>query len=441
MSNLAFVSKIIEKVVSARIGHHLASNNLYECFQSAYRKHHGTETALLRVQNDILCHIDQKRGVFLVLLDLSAAFDTIDHGILLSRLSSFGVRGSALEWIRSYLSDRTQSVNINGCLSSFLPLLFGVFQGSVLGPQFFTIYSSPIANIARKHGLQVHMYADDTQLYLSFDLKNSCDEITARSRIESCIKDIKVWMTVNKLKLNDDKTEFLIISSKYHKSKPTTNSLQIASSNIHASCNARNLGIVFDNTLSMEDHIKNMCKSTYFQIRNINLIRKVLDDDTAATLVHALVTSRLDNGNALLYGISERQLHKLQFAQNAAARMLTRTRKFDHVTPVLQRLHWLPVRYRIHFKLLLLTWKALHDMAPSYICELINLHVPSRQLRSSNKRLLYVPRTMSSYGDQAFCSSAPRLWNSLPADLRFCDSLDTFKKSLKTHLFKIAYAH
>ena len=162
-------------------------------------------------------------------------------------------------------------------------------------------------------------------------------------------------MTVNKLKLNDDKTELLIISSKYHQSKVTTNSLQFASSNIHASSNASNLGIVFDNTLSMEAHIKNMCKSTYFQIRNINSIRKVLDDDTAATLVHALVTSRLDNGNALLYGITESQLNKLQLAQNAAARMLTRTRKFDHISPVLQRLHWLPVRYRIHFKLLLHT--------------------------------------------------------------------------------------
>ena len=151
--------------MSLRIADHLASNELYECFQSAYRKHHGTETALLRVQNDILCDLNRKRGVFLILLDLSAAFDTIDHGVLLLRLSNFGVRGSALEWIRSNLTDRTQAVNINGCLSSFMPLLFGVPQGSVLGPQFFTIYSSPIANIARKHGLQVHMCAYDTQLY------------------------------------------------------------------------------------------------------------------------------------------------------------------------------------------------------------------------------------------------------------------------------------
>ena len=221
----------------------------------------------------------------------------------------------------------------------------------------------------------------------------------------------------------------------------TTNSLQIASSTINASTNARNLGIVFDNTFSMDNHIKNVCKSTFYQIRNINQIRKVLDHDTAATLVHALITSRLDNGNALLYGITEQQLNRLQLAQNAAARMLTRTKKFDHITPVLHRLHWLPIRYRIQFKLILLTWKALHDMAPSYICTLITPHVPSRRLRSSDKQLLSVPRTSTSYGDRAFCSSAPRLWNSLPSDLRFCDSLDTFKKTLKTHLFKTAYAN
>ena len=205
-----------------------------------------------------------------------------------------------------------------------------------------------------------------------------------------------------------------------------TNSLKIASYNIHASFSARNLTI----TLTMEAHVKNMCKSTYFEIRNIHLIRKVLDYDTDATLVHALVTSRLDTGKALLYEITERQLNKLQLTQNAAARMLTRTRKFHHVSPVLQRLHWLPVRYRIHFKLLFI-WKALHDIKPSFINELINLHIPSRQLRSSNKRLLNVPRTLSSYGDCAFSYSAPRVWNALLADLRLCDSLDILRNDFK----------
>ena len=375
------------------------------------------------------------------MLDLSAAFDTIDHGILLSRLSSFGIRNHALQWIRSYLTDRMQAVNINGCLSSFIPLLFGVPQGSVLGPQFFTIYSSPIANIARKHGLNVHMYADDTQLYVSFKLDStSDDESASRSLIESCIKDIKSWMTTNKLKLNDDKTEFLVITSKHNQSKYCTDSLQIATSMIQPTASARNLGIVFDNILSMDNHIKNVCKSTYFHIRNLYEIRKILDQDTASLLVHALITSRLDdNGNSLLYGITDKQINKLQRVQNAAARMLTRTRKFDHITPVLQRLHWLPIKFRIQFKVILLTWKAFHDKAPIYINELVHFHNPSRHLRSSDKRLLSVPRTFSSYGDRAFYACAPKLWNSLPSNLRFCNSLDVFKKTLKTHLFRIAY--
>ena len=377
--------------------------------------------------------------MFLVLLDLSAAFDTIDHGVLLSRLSSIGVRGSALKWIRSYLSGRTQAVNINGSLSSFIELCYGVPQGSVLGPLFFTIYSAPVADIARKHGVQVHMYADDTQLYLPFDLHNAESETNTRKRMELCIVDINAWMTSNKLKLNDDKTELIVITSKYLQSRPTNSCFQIVSTPIHASPSARNLGIIFDNTLSMDDHIKNVCKSAYFHIRNINKIRKILDNDAAATLVHALVTSRLDNGNALLCGITEKQLNKLQLAQNSAARMLTRTRKFDHISSILIKLHWLPIRHRINFKLIMLTWKALHDMAPNYLCELLLPYTPKRTLRSTDKLLLTTPRTLSSYGDRAFYAAAPKLWNTLPLELRSCTSIDTFKKSLKTYLFEIAH--
>ena len=137
------MSKIIEKVVAARLTDHLSEHNLYEPSQSAYIKYHGTESALLRVQNYILPTVDDKRGVFLVLLDLSAAFDTIDHTILPGRLNSLGVKGPALQWITSYISNRTQAININGVLSSVATLLFGVPQGSILGPLFFTIYSKP----------------------------------------------------------------------------------------------------------------------------------------------------------------------------------------------------------------------------------------------------------------------------------------------------------
>ena len=323
VSNLTFVSKIIEKIVATRLNEHLETYNLLEKYQSAYKKFHGTETALLKVQNDILRKIDNKHAVFLVLLDLSAAFDTIDHNILLSRLEATGVKGSALNWVSSYLFCRSQSVSIGNDLSSPVDLPFGVPQGSVLGPLFFTIYASPVVNIARNHDLSVHTYADDTQLYLSFNVNEPSEEHLTRQRIEHCISDIKSWMSKNKLKLNDDKTELLIVSSKNAQSKIQNKDIQIGSSCISASTNVRNLGIYLDSTLSMENHIKKVCQSAYFQIRNLSSIRKLLSKDTAEILMHAFVTSRLDNGNALLNGISEQQLKKLQLVQNSAARVLT----------------------------------------------------------------------------------------------------------------------
>ena len=147
----------------------MISLNLHERHQSAYKASHSTETALLRVYNDILESIDKKKCVMLVLLDLSAAFDTVDHTVMLKRLEeSFGISGCALEWMGSYLTNRTQSVCVNGCSSDPRSLHYGMPQGSVVGPFRFTCYSTPLGAICRQHDLNYHLYADDTQMYLSF---------------------------------------------------------------------------------------------------------------------------------------------------------------------------------------------------------------------------------------------------------------------------------
>ena len=178
--------------------------------------------------------------------------------------------------------------------------------------------------------------------------------------------------------------------------------------------------------MTMETHVKKICQSSYFQIRNIRSIRKLLSDDSAASLIYSFVTSRLDNGNCLLNGISDALLKKLQLVQNTAARVLTKTRKYDHITPVLKDLHWLPVRERIQYKILLLTWKSLHDVAPPYLKDLLIPYTPARDLRSSDKELISVPRVKTSYGDRAFSSAAPTLWNTLPIELRKSHSIEHF---------------
>ena len=190
----------------------------------------------------------------------------------------------------------------------------------------------------------------------------------------------------------------------------------------------------------MTNHINSVCRSASYAIHRIGKLRRYLDADNTEKLVHAFISSRLDNCNSILYGLPDKELNKLQRIQNAAARLVSQTRKRDHITPTLIQLHWLPVPQRIIFKLLLLTFKALHGQSPSYISNLISYYHPRRTLRSASKQLLCetVGRTVT-YG-RAFSHVAPSLWNRLPFKLRtHHETIDSFKSHLKTHLFKLAY--
>ena len=211
VSNLSFLSKVIEKVISIRILGHILDNNIVDSFQSAYRAGHSCETALLRVYNDFVATVGKGNGSFLVLLDLSAAFDTIDHDNVFYILEKYvGIGGSAVRLIRSYFSDHTQRVQIDGIMSDFASLLCGVPQGSLLGPMKFCLYLRPLGAILRHHNIGYHIYADDTQLYISFKCKDPLESLT---RLNMCFSDIRVWMIKNKFKINDSKTEFIIFRS------------------------------------------------------------------------------------------------------------------------------------------------------------------------------------------------------------------------------------
>lgn len=436
ISNLHYVSKLLERCVSKQLQEHLSKNSFHEPFQSAYRPYHSTETALLRVQNDILVSMDEQKVTLLVMLDLSAAFDTVDHTILLHRLESIGISGLVLSWFSSYLSNRTQSVFLKGISSESINLTCGVPQGSVLGPILFNIYSQPLGEIARKYSLKHHFYADDTQLYISFAAKNSSNYVQLMS---NCVTDIKQWMQLNLLKLNDSKTEVILLGSRQQLSKICDLEVEIGTTKIKSCDNVRNLGVIFDRNVSMENQVDNICKSSFYYIRLIGKLRKFLNMDAANKVTHAFVTSRLDYCNSLLHGISKSLSDKLQRVLNTAARIVTRTKLRNHITPVLKSLHWLPIVQRCSFKIALLTFKILHGMAPSYLSELITYHFPARNLRSDCDILLHVPKCKSSSGSRSFVIAAPTLWNSLPYEIRTCTSIDVFKSKLKTFLFTSVY--
>ena len=438
ISNVPFLGKIIERAVLLQLQRYLDENNLETVIQSAYKQNHSTETALIRVQNDILRAVDAKSEVAVVLLDLTAAFDTIDHTMLLDRLENmFGIDGVVLNWVNSYLSDRKQRVVLGGFSSPNQPLIDGVPQGSVIGPKLFALYFGALSLILDAHEVKGMMYADDTQLYVSF---NSSMRGEILKRLEACIYDISSWLRINKLMLNSDKTEVLHVSSHFQHSEPLP-PIQIGPAVINATPKVRDLGVVYDNHLVMSSHVTKLCQAANLALRNIGQLRRFLDQPTTERLVHAFISSRIDYCNSLLYGLPNTEISKLQRIQNSAARVVCRAPKWHDIGLILRKLHWLPVCKRILFKMLLLVYKSLNGLAPEYINDLLKPYIPTRTLRSSKLGLLRVPqaasRTCSAYGDRAFSIAAPREWNKLPESIRKAQCVEAFKNKLKTYLFNL----
>uniref|UniRef100_A0A669C0Q9 Reverse transcriptase domain-containing protein n=1 Tax=Oreochromis niloticus TaxID=8128 RepID=A0A669C0Q9_ORENI len=260
VSNLPFISNILERVVVKQLTDHLQRNGLFEEFQSGFRAHHSTETALVKVTNDLLMASDSGLISVLVLLDLSAAFDTVDHNNLLARLEhAVGITGTALQWFVSYLSNRLQFVHVNGESSPHTKVNYGVPQGSVLGQMLFTLYMLPLGSIIRRHSIHFHCYADDTQLYLSMKPGNTHQLV----KLQECLKDIKTWMAANFLLLNSDQTEVIVLGPENLRNMVSKQILTLDGITLASSNAVRNLGVIFDQDMSFNAHIKQICKTAF----------------------------------------------------------------------------------------------------------------------------------------------------------------------------------
>ena len=315
----------------------------------------------------VLYQMDNGNLTAVVLLDVTSAFDTVRHSTLLDLLCSFGVSSSAMDWFSSYLTDRHQCVSIGGVKSKKMHLTHGVPQGSVCGPLLFSVYTQPLGELIRSQNVDYHFYADDIQLFISFPPKNE-NLLSVVSRLEDCVADIKAWMTSNNLKLNGCKSEFMLLGSKGMLSKVTTPSFKTDDVTLEPKESCRNLGVIFDANMTLNNHISHVAKSVRYQLRNLSHIRKFLSRKATEQVVHSLISSRLDFCNSILINLPEYQLKRLQYLQNSAARLVTRSKSTSR--SILKELHWLPVHARINFKILLLVHQSLQSRAPTYIQDL-----------------------------------------------------------------------
>lgn len=442
IAKLPLSSKVLERIVSAQLRDYLSSNDIFPPQQSAYMKYHSTETSLLSVTSDVFLSLDKGQLCLLALLDISAAFDSINHEILCQRLHySFGLSGSALAWINSFVCNRHHYVRVGSTCSSKERSLCGVPQGSVMGPLLFILYISEVTKIIQKHNFDVHLYADDVQIYGSC-LPSSTDLLSARLSI--CLDEVMEWFKSNHLLLNESKTEFVWLYSNRCRLAAPSAPIRIGSSWKTPVSSARCLGVHIDSELSFRGHITKRAASCFAMLRQIRSIQSSLPRPIMKTVVSSLVIPRLDYCLSLLHGVPACHLKRLQSVLNTAARLIYGSSRYCAITPLLKELKWLPIQQRIDLRLCILAFSCYHQLAPTYLSS--NVHSISSvsgrsHLRSADSACLVVPGVRRpTLGGRSFVVTAARAWNSLPVHIRNASNLPEFKKLVKDHFYQQSFS-
>ena len=303
-----------------------------------------------------------------------------------------------------------------------------------MGPILFTIYTLPLGDLIRAKQVPFEMFADDNQLMDYFRYGDRVESDQVVSKVEDCISGIGDWLLVNKLALNAPKTDMANFVSTRRTGSVST--VVVGGQDIPKSDCVRDLGVWLDTNMTMKKQVSAICRAASASLYNIGRVRKFLDQASAERLVCALVTSRLDCNNGILYGLPDNVIAPLQRIQNWAARIIFRLRKSVHITPVLHELHWLPVKSRIMYKILLTAYKIQSGLAPRYFDGILRVVPSRRETRSSGRDRFSVKRTRTRLGDRSLSACAPVLWNALPDHMKTCPTIITFKRQLKSWLFQ-----
>jgi len=368
---------------------------------------------LNKVLDTLLKSCDQKIPSIMLLLDLGAAFDTVDHDKLLYILrNEIGIEDSALSWFSSFLKGRFQTVKIGDARSSEETVQFGVPQGSILGPRLFNLYIRFLYKYIEHTRFEIEGFADDHQLMKKFVI--TMQPIALGDNISSCLSAFSSWMRNYFLCLNENKTKILIIAPPSIRSDIHINGVMLNDSCIRFVDSAKNLGIVLDNTLNLEAQIDCITKSCFATIRKLSKVRSYFTSKHLQQLVSSHILLPMDYCNSIYFGLKDTTIQKLQRVQNCAARLVHYFSP-PHGIPtdnLIANLHWLKINLRIVYKALLMVHKCLNNNAPEEVIALLHLS------ESHRSRRLIETQFRSSYGACAFSHSGPKLWNLLPADHR-----------------------
>ena len=433
ISLLPAISKIMEKIAVKQMIEHLKSKMLLDKHQSAYKRNHSTLTALLNICDDIYDALENTEVTILVLLDYSKAFDCANHQLILAKLQKYGFHKDALKWMQSYLTNRSQKVCTEEDSSPWKCMINGVPQGSILGPLLFTILISDI-KLVIKNG-KYHLYADDTQLYYKCKVNNISETI---KKINSDLDGISDFSTRNCLKLNNDKSNYIIIGSHQNLvklSKMTLPPVKIGNIPIERKNQVKNLGVIFDDTLSWDKHINKTIGKAYGKFKQVCRFKKFLSQDVKLNIGEMYIMSQFNYCDSLFLNASKILKNKIQKVQNNCLRFALNLRKYDHITTHRKHLGLLNMDDRRLLHSLTLMHKIVKKVAPSYLSNRIIQHADIHDHNTRNRLALAINNIRTAKKSNSFFGSIQKRYNTLSnnSDISHL-TVETFKTKCKKHL-------
>lgn len=435
ISLLCFLSKTLERVVYEQMVLFIDSNRLLNPFQSGFRTGHSTQTALLKLTDDIRLGKDKRLLTALILFDFSKAFDSVCHATLLSKLYRLGFSINVLKWIGSYLAGRSQAVKDNdGSLSSFLPLNKGVPQGSVLGPLLFSLFINDIAEDLDYDSRHI-VYADDLQVYVRGSFEDLQLTLQKLSRNAERIAD---WATVNKLSLNVNKTQAIVFGTPKFINRFNeldVKSIPIYNSSVPIVPSVRSLGVVLDAKLNWKEHVLYICKKANRLMYRLNHFRRSTTFPLRKHLIQSLLFPIVDYCSLVYCDISGELDLILQRILNSGIRYIFGVRKSTHITPYRRQLGWLRAGGRRDYFAALQLFKILKNGLPEYLANYFIANVRQRPSRGRDPDPLLIPSFKTESLRKSFHVSSSYLWNSLPTHIRSASSLSRFKHLLHEYIF------
>lgn len=429
ISLLPVMSKVLERLAHDQFVDYLTTNNILSDHQSGNKKCHSTETLGILFTSHLYKAIDEKKVTAVLMLDLSKAFDSIDHQRLLEKLRNLNIPDPTLAWFQSYLTDRTQCVRIQNSLSNYLTIKHGVPQGSILGPLLFNLYINDLPSVCQT--CNVESYVDDSKLYISFSNK---DVNGGLDNLRHDLNRVASWCCENRLLINPGKTKFCVFGSDRMLAQTFIPPITFLGKELLVIDSVKDLGMIIDKHLSFNEHTDALASELMGKLAMISRIRHLFDKSTLFIVINSLVFTKLYYCSSVWSGTSKSNIAKLQQVQNFAARLLSGKRKYGHITPTLKELRLLPVSEAFKLRDAVQMFKCMNNQAPSYLINMFQKRSQIHNYNTRNTNNLNLARCRTALAQNSFSYRGAVLWNSLPSELRNLSSLNTLKHNLRSYL-------